>query len=108
MSKIALKKLISDRPRFYNKRFIIVVPLFLAFLFNLTSLSAAYTQADRRSFQQSIVDSRSRLNPEFKKVKRKKTKYIIVHTSELGLKMTQRVVLKGKCLRNGRRTNGGH
>jgi len=108
MSKIALKKLISDRPRFYNKRFIIVVPLFLAFLFNLTSLSAAYTQADRRSFQRSIVDFRSRLNPEFKKVKRKKTKYIIVHTSELGLKMTQRVVLKGKCLRNGRRTNGGH
>jgi hypothetical protein len=54
------------------------------------------------------VDFRSRLNPDFKKVKRKKTKYIIVHTSELGLKMTQRVVLKGKRFRNGRRTNGGH
>jgi len=108
MSKIALKKFISDRPRFYNKRFIIIVPLFLAFLFNLTSLSAAYTRADRRSFQQSIVDLRSRLNPNFKKVKRKKTKYIIVHTSELGLKMTQRVVLKGKRLRNSRSTNGGH
>jgi len=108
MSKIALKKIINDRPRFYHKRFIIVVPLFLAFLFNLTSLSDAYTRSDCRGFQRSIVDFRSRLNPEFKKVKRKKTKYIIVHTSELGLKMTQRVVLKGKRFRNGRRTNGGH
>jgi len=108
MSRIALKKFISDRFRSYNKRFIIVAPLFLAFLFNLPFLSAAYTRADRRSFQRSIVDFRSRLNPDFKKVKRKKTKYIIVHASELGLKMTQRVVLKGKRFRNGRSTNGGH
>ena len=98
----------SDCSRFYNKRFIIVVSLFLTFLLNLPSLSAAYTRADRRSFQRSIVDFRSRLNPSFQKVKRRKTKYIIVHTSELGLKMTQRVVLKGKRLRNGRSTNGGH
>ena len=108
MSKFALKKFINDRPRSYNKRFIIVAPLFLAFLLNLPSLSAADTRADRQSFQRSIVDFRSRLNPDFKKVKRKKTRYIIVHTSELGLKLTQRVVLKGKRFRNGRSTNGGH
>ena len=101
-------KLISDYSRFYNKRLVIVASLFLTFLLNLPSLSAAYTRADRRSFQRSIVDFRSRLNPSFKKVKRKNTKYIIVHTSELGLKMTQRVVLKGKRLRYGRRTSGGH
>jgi hypothetical protein len=71
-------------------------------------LSAAYSRADHRSFQRSIVDYRSRLNPRFKKVKRKKTKYIIVHTSELGLKTTLKVVLKGKHLRRGRSTNGGH
>jgi len=101
-------ELISDCSKFYNKRLVIVVSLFLTFLLNLPSFSAAYTRADRRSFQRSIVDFRSRLNPSFKKVKRKNTKYIIVHTSELGLKMTQRVVLKGKRLRNGRRTSGGH
>ncbi len=97
-----------DWARFYNKRFIIIASLFLVFLINLPHFSAAYTQADRRSFQRSIVDFRSRLNPSYKKVKRKKTKYIIVHTSELGLKMTLKVVLKGKRLRNGRRTDGGH
>lgn len=99
---------ISDYLRFYNQRWAIVVSLFVTFLLCLPSFSAAYTRSDRRNFQRSIVDLRSRLNPNFKKVKRKKTKYIIVHTSELGLKLTQRVVLKGKRLRNGRRTSGGH
>jgi N-acetylmuramoyl-L-alanine amidase len=101
-------ELMSYYSRFYNKLLVIVASLFLIFLLNLPSISAAYTRADYRSFQRSIVDFRSRLNPSFKKVKRKNTKYIIVHTSELGLKMTQRVVLKGKRLRNGRRTSGGH
>ncbi|MGB5749592.1 MAG: peptidoglycan recognition family protein [Desulfobacterales bacterium] len=92
----------------YNKKFIIIVFIFVLFLFNLPSLSTAFTQTERYNLQRSIVDFRSRLNPKYKKVHRKKTKYIIVHTSELGLKTTLRVVSKGKHLRNGRRTNGGH
>ena len=108
VSLLGRMELMSDYSKFYNKRLVIVASLFLTFLLNLPSFSAAYTRADHRSFQRSIVDFRSRLNPSFKKVKRKNTKYIIVHTSELGLKMTQRVVLKGKRLRNGRRTSGGH
>lgn len=92
----------------YNKQLILVVSLFLGFLLNFPSLSSADSRADRRSFQRSIVDYRSRLNSRFKKIKRKKTKYIIVHTSELGLKTTLRVVSKGKRLRNGRTTPGGH
>jgi N-acetyl-anhydromuramyl-L-alanine amidase AmpD len=99
---------ISGGLRFYNQRFTIIASLFLALLFNLPSLSDAYTRADRLKFQRSIVDERSKLNPRFKKVKRKETKYIIVHTSELGLKTTRRVVSKGKQLRNGQSTNGGH
>ena len=94
--------------RLSNLRFLLVVSLSLSFLLNLPLLSEAYTRADRRSFQRSIIDSRSKLNPRFKKVKRKKTKYIIVHTSELGLKTTLKVVSKGKSLRNGKRTHGGH
>jgi hypothetical protein len=98
----------NDRIVFYKKRFIIVASFFIAFLLNLPSLSTAYTRVERHSFQRSIVDFRSRLNPGFKKVKRKKTKYIIVHTSELGLNTTLRVVSDGKHLRNGQSTAGGH
>ena len=98
----------SDRKGCHNKRFVIVASFFIIFLFNIPSLSTAYNRSDRQTFQRSIADYRSRLNPRFQKVKRKKTKYIIVHTSELGLKTTLRVVSKGKRLRNGRRTNGGH
>jgi len=91
-----------------NKHFIIVVSFLIVFFFILPSLSIAYTRKERDKFQHSIVDYRSRLNPRFKKIKRKKTKYIVVHTSELGRETTLRVVSKGKRFRSGRRTNGGH
>jgi N-acetylmuramoyl-L-alanine amidase len=86
---------------------IVILFLLAAFLY-LQSLSIAYAKADYSSFQRSIVDYRSRLNTIFKKVKRRQTKYIIVHTSELGLKETLRVVSRGKQLRSGQRTDGGH
>ena len=98
----------NDFSRFYNKRFILVVSLCVGFILNRPHFSAAYTLTDRQNFQSSIVDYRSRLNPNYKKVRRKQTKYIIVHTSELGRKMTLRVVLQGKRLRNGGTTDGGH
>ena len=72
------------------------------------SASIALPKENDHSFQRAIVDYRSRLNPNFKKVKRKTTKYIIVHTSELGLNATLRVVSSGKHLHNGQRTDGGH
>jgi hypothetical protein len=97
-----------DYSRFDIKRFVVVSSLFLIFLLNLPGLSAAYTLADRLSFQHGIADYRSRLNPGYEKVRRKTTKYIIVHTAELGLNTTLRVVSKGKHLRNGRSTCGGH
>jgi N-acetyl-anhydromuramyl-L-alanine amidase AmpD len=98
----------QERSKFCHKRTIFVAALFLGFLLNFPSVSSAYSRADRQSYQRSIVDARSQLNPRFKKVKRKETKYIIVHTSELGLKSTLRVVSRGKRLRNGRTTPGGH
>ena len=98
----------NDRRVWNNKRFIRVASFFITYLLLLPSLSTAFTQADRGTFQRSIVDSRQQLNPRFKKVERKKTNYIVVHTSELGLETTLRVVSKGKRFRNGRRTNGGH
>ena len=101
-------KFMRDFSIFYNKRLIWVFSLFFAFIFNLPSVSFAYPLKERIKLQRSIVDYRSRLNRGYKKVKRKKTKYIIVHTSELGLKMTLKVVSKGKRMRNGRRTHGGH
>jgi len=68
----------------------------------------AYTRAERRTLQNSIIDRRSQLNPKYKKVPRKKTRFIIVHTSEGGLNSTLRVVSRGKQIRRGYRTNGGH
>lgn len=80
----------------------------MAGILYLPSLSFAYATADHSSFQRSIADYRPRLNPHFKKVERRQTKYIVVHTSELGLKETLRVVSRGKHVRSGRRTDGGH
>ena len=97
-----------DRRVNHHKRFKIVASFFITFLLIYPSLSIADTHTDVRSFQRSIVDHRSRLNPRFKKVIRKQTQYVIVHTAELGLSSTLRVVSKGKHLRSGRRTRGGH
>ncbi len=98
----------TENRQFYYKRCIPLVLIFVLVSLSVPSLSASYTRSERRSFQRSIVDSRSQLNRGFNKVKRKKTKYIIVHTSELGLKTTLKVVLKGKRVRQGRSTKGGH
>jgi hypothetical protein len=68
----------------------------------------AYTRAEKQAFQRSIVDRRWKLNPRFKKVTRTKTRYIIVHTSEGGLNSTLNAVSRGKQVRRGYRTRGGH
>jgi hypothetical protein len=92
----------------HNKRFVTITSFYIIFILMAPSLVTAYTKPGLQTFQRSIVDHRSRLNPSYQKVKRKKTNYIIVHTSELGLKTTLRVISKGKNLRSGRRTKGGH
>ena len=89
-------------------RIIFVVSIISLLFFRLTSISTAATKADIQKFQRSIIDARWQLNPGFKKVKRSKTRYIIVHTSELGFNMTLKVVSKGKRLSARRRTHGGH
>ena len=70
--------------------------------------SFGYTPSDYRKFKSEIIDYQAHLNPKFKKKRRKKTRYIIVHTSELGLSPTLRVVSEGKQFENGRTTPGGH
>ena len=92
-----------------NKRLRLVIVFFIGLLFLFPPPSNASTRSERASFQRSIVDYRPRLNPRYKKVRRTRTRYIIVHTSELGLQSTLRVVSKGKWVNNGRRrTYGGH
>ena len=92
----------------YSKRFMLAASFGMLLLLLAPFSVDALTRADRVEFQRSIVDYRSRLNPRFKKIKRQQTKYIIVHTAELGLRTTLRVVSQGKRFRNGRRTRGGH
>ncbi|OGB93583.1 MAG: N-acetylmuramoyl-L-alanine amidase [candidate division NC10 bacterium RBG_16_65_8] len=72
------------------------------------SARAALTRAQRVKFQGSIIDKRRTLHPRFNKIHRKKTRYIIVHTSEAGLRSTLHSVSAGKRMRKGRRTHGGH
>jgi N-acetylmuramoyl-L-alanine amidase len=80
----------------------------MAMLIGLSSLCATSRADDRAAFQRAIVDYRSHLNPRYTKVQRPHTKYIIVHTSELGLETTLRVVSSGKQFPSGGVTYGGH
>jgi hypothetical protein len=91
-----------------SPKLIIIGYFLIACIVIPASSSIASPKANDQSFQRAIVDYRSRLNPNFKEVKRQTTKYIIVHTSELGLNTTLRVVSRGKHLHNGQRTDGGH
>jgi hypothetical protein len=69
---------------------------------------AAFSRAERRAFQRSVIDKRKQLHTRFKKVQRKRTRYIVVHTSEAGLSSTLKVISKGKFIRGRRLTYGGH
>ena len=91
-----------------NCQTIFIGALFAILFFYLPSSATAITRADIQKFQRSIIDYRWQLNPKFKKVKRAKTSYIIVHTSELGLNPTLKVISKGKRVSASRRTHGGH
>ena len=93
---------------FNNCRTIWVGFLLASIIIYLPSSATAATSADLQKFQRSIIDYRWQLNPKFKKVKRAKTSYIIVHTSELGLNPTLKVISKGKRVSASRRTHGGH
>jgi hypothetical protein len=75
--------------------------------FCLDTICAAATAKTSR-FQRSIIDYRGRIDPRFQKIVRKKTKYIIIHTSEAGLKSTLNVVSGGKVVRGRRISYGGH
>lgn len=70
--------------------------------------ASSRSRAERVRFQKSIIDQRTKLNRSFRKVIRKKTDYIIVHTSEGGLKGTLRTISKGKVVTGRRVTPGGH
>jgi N-acetylmuramoyl-L-alanine amidase len=92
----------------FKKRWMLGALFILASSLAAPFPATAFSRTERASFQRSIIDYRTRLNPRYKKIKRKRTDYIIVHTSELGREYTLRVVSKGKRFRNGRRTHGGH
>ncbi len=91
-----------------SRAFVRLIAVGLGLLIGVPSLCAAVQGYGRQDFQKAIIDYRSRLNPRYKKVTRSQTKYIIVHTSELGLQSTLRVVSQGKRFPSGRRTYGGH
>ncbi len=87
----------------FSVRPYIVLGMILLSLQVLSTRVHGYNRSQEQKFQSSMVDYRSRLNPAFKKVKRQNTDHIIVHTSELGLEATLRVLSRGKGF-----TPGGH
>jgi N-acetylmuramoyl-L-alanine amidase len=74
----------------------IVLILAICQLLCLPSESAGSTNEMLRLYMNTIVDYRDHLNPFFPKRVRKRTKYIIVHTSECDLKTTLKIVSAGK------------
>jgi hypothetical protein len=62
----------------------------------LPAESVGSTNGVHRSFMNAIIDYRDHLNSQFPKRVRKRTKYIIVHTSECDLKTTLKIVSAGK------------
>ena len=84
------------------------LPALAVLLFLIPVEASGYSAAEKQAFQRTIVDHRWQLNPRFKKTKRKTTQYIIVHTSEGGLKSTLRTVSRGKRRRGRSYTYGGH
>ncbi len=91
-----------------RKRFLLAALGCLCIVLTAPLSATAFSKAERDRFQRTIVDYRSRLNPRYKKIKRKHTRYIIVHTAELGHETSLRVVSRGKQFRDGRFTYGGH
>jgi len=83
-----------------------LIALFLSLLHPGDAFAASRSELGR--FQKSIIDHRAKLNRRFRKIPRKKTEYIIVHTSEGGLDSALRVISKGKVGRGRRLTPGGH
>jgi hypothetical protein len=89
----------------------VIVLLLVIILLTMPSCQvgqASYPDPDLVGFQSRIIDYGSRINPRFKKKVRTRTRLIIVHTSELELESTLRVVSRGKRFENGRTTPGGH
>jgi len=92
----------------FNRTYILVPLLFALILFSPPAETQAYSKAEKASFQAGIVDYRYKLNRRFKKIKRRQTKYVIVHTSEGGLNSTLNTVSRGKHVRGRYSTYGGH
>ncbi len=100
----AVRQMIRKRRRIFWG----LILVWLVAGFPIDAVGVSFVPLDFQRFQANIIDHRNRVNPAFKKVPRKQTRYIIVHTSELGLSATLRVVARGKRLAGGRGTPGGH
>lgn len=84
--------------------FVIAVMMVLAALILPLSQADASPARGKKKF---IRDYQKHLNRKFKKVRRKSTRFIIVHTSEAGKVSTLRTLSQGKSM-GSYRTVGGH
>ena len=85
-------RLLIIHHRLWVMVFILIVCQFLW----LPSESVGYVNEDHRLFMEAVIDYREHLNPLFQKRLLKRTRHIVVHTSECDLKTTLKIVSKGK------------
>ena len=92
----------------------VLIPLLFLFLLNSflpfqnASADIIFNSKKVKEFQNSIIDRRTQLNEKFELNRRRKTDYIIVHTSEFDLSGTLNAVSRGKFIRGKRVSYGGH
>jgi hypothetical protein len=70
--------------------------------------SAKEIRITARGKRLSVTDYRRNINPRFKKIGRISTRFIIVHTSEAGLRSTLYTLSRGKKYNNKSLSKGGH
>ncbi|MCF8090977.1 MAG: N-acetylmuramoyl-L-alanine amidase [Desulfotignum sp.] len=107
MKRQVRTKVIHTENCFSGSALVFGLVFFMACFF-VPATGSAINRTDYQRFQAEIIDHRHRLNRAFKKIRRAETRYIIVHTSELGLSATLRVVSEGKRFSSGHSTPGGH
>jgi hypothetical protein len=95
-----------SRKQFKRHKYLpVILPFILIFIAG--DIYSAEENFHQKSNNQ-IIDYRSHVSKRFKKIKRKSTKFIIVHTSECDLEKTLKIVSKGKENNGVWISRGGH
>jgi hypothetical protein len=92
----------------FTLHIVILFSIIFSQMLLFTADACGITASEYLKYANSIIDHSQNLNPLFKKIKRNRTQYIIIHTSECDLKTTLKIVSKGKQENHRWVSRGGH